>query len=122
MPAFIAVISSVITVPTINESTIVETIVNTGVFGLSLNSDANFAPHETTGRTNTRIVLTGNAIAKPEKNVPHVKNPFSAGRTALSAMLIISDTQMLSITSNFVSFFISISLQIICIRGTRIWE
>ena len=101
MPAFIAVISSVMTVPTINESTIVETIVNTGVFGLSLNSDANFAPHETTGRTNTRIVLTGNAIAKPEKNVPQVKNPFSAGRTALSAMLIISDTQMLSITPNY---------------------
>ena len=74
--AFIAVISSVMTVPTINESTIVETIVNTGVFGLSLNSNAKFCAHETTGRTNTRIVLTGNAIAKPEKNIPQVKNPF----------------------------------------------
>lgn len=110
--------SRVINVPIMSARTTVDTTVNQGVFGLSPNqcgelSAPGYDRHDENKNCTHRISYRESA----QERAPCEK-PLSAGSTMLSATLMISDIQRLSITSNLVNFFISISP--ISDSGTRI--
>lgn len=85
----------------------VDTRVNGIVWGFKPSLDAIASPNWFSGISSTIIVLTGNAIPKPFKNIGKFTVPMATtGNTILRATLIISEIHIFNVRLNLLNILL----------------